>query len=207
LLIREYALKGEQALREGNPQTAMQAFKAALRAAPAAVNDKVFSQYIFPLPMAMNAFGYRIESADLMRSFEARFDTDPNRLVEIGYFYVQIEAPFEAVRVLERAVQLAPQDHSAHNSLGTAYLISLRLDEAGAEFQRALELDAGDEFANLNLGNLARATGDYERAVGYYRKQIALKRDDAEAHGGLGSRCSRWGAIKRLVLRSSAQWN
>ena len=184
-LIREYALKGEQALREANPQLAMQAFKAALRAAPATINDKVFGQYIFPLPMAMNAFGYRVESADLMRSFEPRFEADPNRLVEIGFFYVQIEAPFEAVRVLERAVELAPQDHRAHNSLGTAYLISLRLDDAAAEFQRAVEIDAKDEFANLNLGNLARATGDYERAVAYYRKQIALKRDDAEAHGGL----------------------
>jgi tetratricopeptide (TPR) repeat protein len=185
LLMREYALKGEQGLREANPQLAMQSFKAALRAAPAAINDKVFGQYIFPLPMAMNAFGYRVESADLMRSFEVRFDTDPNRLVEIGYFYVQIEAPFEAVRVLERAVQLAPEDHRAHNSLGTAYLISLRLDDAAVEFQKALELDSKDEFANLNLGHLARALSDFERSVSYYRKQIALKRDDAEAHGGL----------------------
>ncbi|HLF84507.1 MAG TPA: tetratricopeptide repeat protein, partial [Blastocatellia bacterium] len=185
LLMREYALKGEQALREANPHLAMQAFKAALRAAPVTINDKVFGQYIFPLPMAMNAFGYRVESADLMRSFEARFESDANRLVEIGFFYVQIEAPFEAVRVLERAVQLAPQDHRAHNSLGTAYLISLRLDDAAAEFQRAVEIDARDEFANLNLGNLARAMSDYERAVSHYRKQIALKRDDAEAHGGL----------------------
>ena len=185
LLMREYALKGEQALREGNPQPAAQAFKAAFRAAPASINDKVFGQYIFPLPMAMNAFGYRVESAELMRSFEPRFETEPNRLVEIGFFYVQIEAPFEAVRVLERAVQLAPEDHRAHNSLGTAYLISLRLDDAAAEFQRAVEIDARDEFANLNLGNLARAMSDYERAVSYYRKQIALKPDDAEAHGGL----------------------
>ena len=185
LLMREYALKGEQALRESNPQLAMQSFKAALRTAVAPISDKVFGQYIFPLPMAMNAFGFRVESADLMRSFEPRFDTDPNRLVEIGFFYVQIEAPFEAVRVLERAVQLAPEDHRAHNSLGTAYLISLRLDDATAEFQRAIELDARDEFANLNLGHLARAMSDFERSVSYYRKQIALKRDDAEAHGGL----------------------
>ena len=186
LLLREYALKGEQALREANPQLAMQAFKAALRVAPSPINDKIFGQYIFPLPMAMNAFGYRVESAELMRSFEPRFEADANRLVEIGFFYVQIEAPFEAVRVLEHAVQLAPQDHRAHNSLGTAYLISLRLDDAAAEFQRAVELDSRDEYANLNLGHLARAVGDYERGVSYYRKQIALKADDAEAHGGLG---------------------
>src|SRR6185295_10469196 len=185
LLMREYALKGEQALREANPQQAMRAFKSVFRTAADPVTDKVFAQYVFPLPMAMNAFGYRVESADLMRSFESRFETDPNRLVEIGFFYVQIEAPFEAVRVLERAVQLAPEDHRAHNSLGTAYLISLRLDDAVAEFQRAVELDGADEYANLNLGNLARAGSDFEQAVKYYRRQIALKKDDAEARGGL----------------------
>ena len=185
LLMREYALKGEQGLREANPQVAMQAFKNAFRALPATVTDKIFGQYIFPLPMAMNAFGYRVESAELMRSFEPRFESDANRLVEIGFFYVQIEAPFEAVRVLERAVQLAPDDHRTHNSLGTAYLISLRLDDAATEFQRAVDLDSKDEFANLNLGHLARATGDYQRAVSFYRNQIALKKDDAEAHGGL----------------------
>jgi tetratricopeptide (TPR) repeat protein len=184
-LMREYALKGEQALREGNPQLATQVFKAVFRAAPNPITDAIFSQYIFTLPIAMNSFGYRGESVELMRSFEPRFESEPNRLVEIGFFYVQIEAPFEAVRVLEHAVQLAPQDHRAHNSLGTAYLISLRLDAATAEFQRALELDPRDEFANLNLGNLSRAMGDYQRAIGYYRRQISLKADDAEAHGGL----------------------
>ena len=186
LLMREYALKGEQALREANPQQAMRAFKSVFRTAADPVTDKVFAQYVFPLPMAMNAFGYRVEAADLMRSFESRFENDPNRLVEIGFFYVQIEAPVEAVRLLERAVRLAPQDHRAHNSLGSAYLISLRIDDAIAEFNRALELDSKDEFANVNLGNLSRAMGDYERAVSYYRKQIELKRDDAEAHSGLG---------------------
>jgi tetratricopeptide (TPR) repeat protein len=184
-LMREYALKGEQSLREANAQSAMQAFRLAFRAAPALINDLIFGQYIFPMPMAMNAFGYRVESADLMKSFESRFASEPNRLVEIGFFYVQIEAPFEAVRVLERAVELAPQDHRAHNSLGTAYLISLRLDDAASEFQRALSLDSTDEYANLNLGNLSRAMGDYEKAVSYYRKQLAIKPDDAEARGGL----------------------
>jgi tetratricopeptide (TPR) repeat protein len=87
--------------------------------------------------------------------------------------------------VLERAVRLAPDNHRAHNSLGTAYLISLRLDDAEAEFRRALEIDSKDEFANLNLGNLSRASGDYEGAVSYYRRQISLKRDDADARGGL----------------------
>ena len=185
LLMREYALKGEQMLREGNPKAATQAFKSAVRVAPAVINDKIFGQYIFPLPMAMNAFGYRSESVDLMRAIEPRFAEDANRMIEVGFFYVQIEAPLEALRVLEQAVRLAPQDHRAHNSLGTALLVNLRLDDAAAEFQRALELDSSDEYANLNLGNLARASGAYDRAIDFYRRQIRLKPDDGEAHGGM----------------------
>jgi tetratricopeptide (TPR) repeat protein len=185
MLMREYALKGEQMLREANPKAALQAFKSAVNAAPAVINDKLFGQYIFPLPLAMSAFGYRTESVELMRFIEPRFEGDANRTVEIGFFYVQIEAPLEALRVLTHAVQLAPQDHRAHNSLGTAYLINLRLDDAAGEFQRALELDAKDEYANLNLGNLARAAGAYERAIEFYRRQLRLKPDDAEARGGM----------------------
>jgi tetratricopeptide (TPR) repeat protein len=185
MLMREYALKGEQMLREGNPKAALQAFKSAVNAAPAVINDKIFGQYIFPLPLAMSAFGYRTESVELMHAIEPRFERDANRTVEIGFFYVQIEAPLEALRVLNHAVQLAPGDHRAHNSLGTAYLINLRLEDAANEFQRALELDANDEYANLNLGNLARAGGAYERAIEFYQKQLRIKPDDAEARGGM----------------------
>jgi tetratricopeptide (TPR) repeat protein len=185
MLMKEYALRGEQYLREGSPQLAVKDFKSVLRVAPAAINDRVFGQFIFPMPIAVNAFGYRTESADLMRSFESRFQSDPNRLVQIGFFYVQIEAPLEAVRVLEHAASLAPQDHRVHNSLGTAYLVNLRLEDAAAEFERAITLNPKDEFANLNLANLARANGDHERAVSFYRKQLELRPDDGEAYGGL----------------------
>lgn len=185
MLMREYALRGEQNLREGSPQLAMQDFKSVFRLAPAPITDKIFGQFIFPLPMAMNAFGYRTESVQLMKSFESRFSSDANRLVQIGFFYVQIEAPIEAVRVLEQTVQLAPEDHRAHNSLGTAYLINLRLDDAATEFERALQLNPRDEYANLNFAQILRARGDHQRAATYYQKHIELKPDDSEGRGGL----------------------
>ncbi len=185
LLMREYALKGEQQLREGDTRRALQSFKSVMRIAPNVITDRVFGQFIFPLPMAVNAFGFRTESVNLMRAIEPRFETDPNRLVEIGFFYVQIEAPFEAVRVLEKAVALSPDNHRAHNSLGTAYLISLRTDDAETEFRRAIEINPRDEFANLNLAHLARANGDHEMAVRFYRKQLEMRPEDSEAHGGI----------------------
>jgi tetratricopeptide (TPR) repeat protein len=185
MLLREYTLRGEQHLREGSPQNAAIDFSSVLRLAPEKINDKFFDQYIFPMPVAMSAFGFRSESVDLMRSFEKRFENDTNRLVQIGFFYVQIEAPLEAVRILEQTVKLAPGDHRAHNALGSAYLINLRLNDALAEFERALELNTNDEFANLNIANILRSLGDFERAEQAYRKHIKLKDKDSEAHGGL----------------------
>jgi tetratricopeptide (TPR) repeat protein len=185
MLMREYALRGEQYLREANPQLASKDFKAVFNLAPTPITDRDFGQFIFPMPVAMNAFGYRTESVELIRSFEGRFANDSNRLIQIGFFYIQVEAPIEAVRVLEEVVTKTPEDSRAHNTLGTAYLINLRLDDAMAQFERALELNARDEFANLNLANLYRAIGDNDRAVSYYKKHLALKPGDAEAHGGL----------------------
>ncbi|HYL99566.1 MAG TPA: tetratricopeptide repeat protein, partial [Blastocatellia bacterium] len=184
-LMREYSLRGEDALKQGDTASAAKDYKAVLNAAPREVTDRTFDQYIFPLPVAMNTFGYRAESAELMKSFEKRFQDSPNRMIQIGFFYVQIEAPLEAVRVLEQCVKLAPDDHRAHDSLGTAYLINLRLDDAEAEFKKALDLDTQDEYANLNLGNSRRAKGDYDGAVKYYQAQLRIKKDDSDAHGGL----------------------
>src|SRR5215469_7378457 len=72
MLMQEYFLKGEQALKEGVPGRAMVDFKSVLEAAPAEIPDTVFEKYIFPLPIAMNTFGYRLESVELMQSFEPR---------------------------------------------------------------------------------------------------------------------------------------
>ncbi|HEY6329373.1 MAG TPA: hypothetical protein VI756_08545, partial [Blastocatellia bacterium] len=122
-LMKELALRGEQHLREGAPDKASRDFKSVMRVAPADLTDRIFDEFIFPMPVAMNTFGYRTESAELMRSFEPKFANNPGRLIQVGFFYIEIEAPIEAVRVLEKAVSLAPDDHRAHNSLGTAYLI------------------------------------------------------------------------------------
>src|SRR5262249_21781772 len=84
MLMQEYALKGEQALKEGVPGRASVDFKSVLESAPAEITDSIFEKYIFPLPIAMNTFGYRLESVELMQAFEPRFKDDANRLVEMG---------------------------------------------------------------------------------------------------------------------------
>lgn len=185
LLIREYSLRGEQHLREGSAPLAAKDFRAVFRLIPDPVTDRMFDQFVFPMPIALGAFGFRVEAVELMKSFEKRFASDANRLVQVGFFYVQIEAPLEAVRVMEQAAKLAPDDHRVHNGLGNAYLINLRLNDALAEYEKALDLNPRDEFANLSLANLLRGMGENERAIEFYRKHLAIKKEDAEAHGGM----------------------
>ena len=61
----------------------------------------------------MNSFGYRAESADLMRAFEARFQDQPNRLVEIGSSMFKSKAPFEASACWSWRFNSRPANHRA----------------------------------------------------------------------------------------------
>jgi tetratricopeptide (TPR) repeat protein len=184
-LVRSHATVGEQALKAGDPKAAAAAFEKALAAAPEKIPDRLFASVIWQMPVVMAAAGYRFDGIQLMRSFEPRFESDASRMIRIGYFYVSIESARDAVRVLEKAVKLDPDNHQARNSLGTAYILSLRLDDAANEFVKAIELDPKEEFAYTSLANLRRATGNPVEAIDLYKKQLEIKPDDAPTHAGL----------------------
>lgn len=184
-LVRSYATFGEIALKNGDPKAAADAFRRALEAAGPKISNRLFQQVIWQMPVVMAATGYRFDSIELMRTFEKRFEAEPERLIQIGFFYVSVEAPNDAVRILEHAVELAPNDHRAYNSLGTAYIISLRLDDAATAFLKAIEIEPKEEFAYASLANLRNATGNPVEAIELYKKQIEVKPDEPESYGGL----------------------
>jgi tetratricopeptide (TPR) repeat protein len=184
-LVRSHATVGEVGLKNGDPKAASAAFSRALQAAGDKVSDRLFTKVIWQMPVVMASAGFRSDSIELMKSFEPRFDSEASRLIQIGYFYVSIQSPSDAVRVLERAVAVAPDDHRAHNTLGTAYVISLRLDDAANEFAKAIELNPKEEFAYASLANLRRAFGNSTEAIELYKKQLEIKPDDPEAYGNL----------------------
>jgi tetratricopeptide (TPR) repeat protein len=184
-LVRTHATVGEQALKSGNPKAAAEAFTRALGAAPEKISDRLFLQVIWQMPVVMAASGYRFDGIQLMRSFEKRFESEPSRLVVIGNFFTSVESAPDAIRVLEKAAQVAPSDHRIYTALGTAYVISLRLDDAANAFAKAIELEPKEEFAYLGLANLRRATGNATEAIELYKKQLETKPDDAQSYGGL----------------------
>jgi tetratricopeptide (TPR) repeat protein len=88
------------------------------------------------------------------------------------------------VRAAESAVKLAPDLAEAHRLLAVGLHISLRLDEAIAEYKRTLELDPSSNVSRGSLADLYRATGKFEEALSLYNEQLAADPKDKAAHAG-----------------------
>ena len=62
-------------------------------------------------------------------------------------------------------------------NLGTALQAKNQLDEAIAEYRKAIELDPKYAPAHYNLGNALRAKNQLDEAIAEYKKAIDLQAD------------------------------
>ena len=72
------------------------------------------------------------------------------------------------------------------NNLGASLLQQGKLEEAVAEFRKAVELDPKYVAAHLNLGYAHDRHGQTEEAVAQYRKVVDLEPGNLFAHNNLG---------------------
>jgi Flp pilus assembly protein TadD len=91
----------------------------------------------------------------------------------------------EAVRKLESAVELRPQDAPLLGQLGAAYRAAGRVAEAITTYGRAAQLDPGLAMVQNNLGNALRDTGDFAGSAQHLREAARLEPNYAEAHHNL----------------------
>jgi tetratricopeptide (TPR) repeat protein len=84
------------------------------------------------------------------------------------------------------AINLKPDDVTAHNNLGNAYLNQGRLGEAIEEFQTAVRLNPEAPLTHDNLGYVYFKQGRPDEAVSEYQTAIKLAPDVAEIHNNLG---------------------
>jgi len=85
----------------------------------------------------------------------------------------------EAVDVLSYAINEKPGDANAHLHLGNLYGDLGRVDEAVAQWEKAVQLDTALSipFRNLGLASLSRER-DLSKAAEHYRKAIAARGED-----------------------------
>jgi len=185
LIVAAHASIGDQKLQAGDIDGGLEQFRLAMAEAPTEMSDRLFTEVIARLPMNLFLRGQPAAALDFARRVEAMPNLNPKRLLAIGEYYVNTENVAEASRIAELAVQQAPEMAAAHQALGAARHIALRLDDAEKEYTRALELEPKSATARRSLADLKRAGGKPEEALTLYREALAANASDKTAFAGM----------------------
>ncbi len=92
----------------------------------------------------------------------------------------------EAVRHLQKALVIAPDNANAYFNLGIALSHTGDKQEAMKCWLKTVQLKPNDHEAHLNLAMALSEQGATDRAIAHYRQVVQLKPDHATAHAGLG---------------------
>ena len=88
-----------------------------------------------------------------------------------------------------------------HNGLGHALRNQGKLDEAIAEFKKAIELDPEDAFPHNNLGLVLRDQRKPDEAIAEYKKAIELDPKDARWYSNLGLVLHEQGKLDEAIAK------
>ena len=185
LIVSARAALGDEKLRAGDAKGGLEQFRLAIEQSPEKMSDALFLKVVSQIPANLFLRGERAAAREATRQIEAKVKDDPKRLLALAGFYLSVEEADEAARLGEMALQLAPEMAAAHQMLGAARHVGLRLDEAMTEYARALELDPKLAAARRSLADLRRATGKTEEALTLYREQLQLDPADRLARAGV----------------------
>jgi uncharacterized membrane protein YgcG/tetratricopeptide (TPR) repeat protein len=184
LLISTHAALGDQKLKNGDMAGGTEQLLQAIDEADVNISDQLFSGVVSQIPMNLYLRGEREAAFRAAQNVEAKFGTDPKRLLAVAGFYLGIERAAETVRIASTAMKLAPDLAEAHRILAVGLHISLRLDEAITEYKRTLELDPASKVSRGSLADLYRANGKIEEALSLYNEQLAADSKDRAARAG-----------------------
>ena len=126
------------------------------------------------------------EARSVMAQANQKFPDDVDLLYEESMLDEKLNRMDEMERLLRRVMTLKPDHHHAHNALGFSLAErNLRLPEAKALIQRALELAPGEPFITDSLGWVEYRLGNRDEALRLLRGAYQ-SRPDVEIAAHLG---------------------
>jgi tetratricopeptide (TPR) repeat protein len=151
---RPYRLLGDILLDLERPTEALQAFRQALQVKPSSVAP------VLGIGRAQIADG--------------REDVAFRHYLAAGTDFGQQGSAYEAIMVLQAAIDLRPEDADALHALGSAYLLAGKQAQAADMFRAALRADPAKYESWYNLAIAAEALDLIDEAVDAYQRFIDL---------------------------------
>ena len=105
----------------------------------------------------------------------------------------------EAIRQLQKALEIDPDLAVAHGNLGYALADRGQVDEAIAEFQTAMKIDPDDATTHYNLGLVLADRGQLDEAIAHFRKALEINPDYVKVHGNLGLALAHRGQVDEAI--------
>jgi len=93
---------------------------------------------------------------------------DPRDLLMLGILYIQDNQPHQAIPLLQRAVDLYPENGETYMWLGVAQMFTEQYEEAEESLMKALSRNPDLTDARNYMGFLRYKQGDYDGAVREY---------------------------------------
>ena len=118
----------------------------------------------------------------------------------LGEIYMKMDDIDKAIFYLQKAIDLEPERSSmAHNLLGTAYLDKKMLEQAEAEFKKALEMRLHIPDGHFNLALVYEERNELRRAVEEYKKEIELHPAAYPTHFNLAKLYVKTGSLHKGI--------
>jgi tetratricopeptide (TPR) repeat protein len=185
LIVSARAQLGDAKLRAGETQTGIDLFKLAVTEAPAPVPDDLFTKVILGFPINLDSLGQRGAAFDVAKMIEEKVGANAAQILDLSKFYINVKYGTEAIRLAQKAVELAPASASAYQVLAIANRLNFRLEDAANAYAKSLELDNNSVINKLSLAEMKRALGKPEEAVALYREILEKDAANPAAQTGL----------------------
>lgn len=104
-----------------------------------------------------------------------------------------------SVTLFQRAIEVVPNNHVAHNNLGGALKTAGRDDEAAYYFSEAVRIAPNYTDALYNLGSYLGRHGKEGRAIELLSRAVALEPDHVDARLNLGVALVRQGRLDEAI--------
>lgn len=111
---------------------------------------------------------------------------DAEALNDYGFALRQNGQTDEAAKYLKQAIEIKPSMGEAHANLSVVYFDQAKYQDAVAEGQKAVKINADQAIFRVVLGNALAKTGDLKGAQQEYKIAIQLKPDYENAYYNLG---------------------